>query len=78
MIEVSDSTLAYDRGTKLPLYAAAGIPEAWIVDLNVGTIERHTAPGATGYRQTLRAERGEKIASLTVPEVVIPVDAVFS
>ena len=78
VIEVADSTLAYDRETKLPLYAAAGIPEAWIVDLNAGIIERHTAPGGTGYRQTLRAERGEEIASLTVPDIVIPVDEVFA
>ena len=33
MIEVADSTLAYDRGAKLARYAAAGIPEVWIVNL---------------------------------------------
>jgi Uma2 family endonuclease len=33
LIEVSDTTLAYDRGVKLPLYARAGIREVWIVDL---------------------------------------------
>ena len=33
LIEVSDTTLAYDRGVKLPLYAKAGITEVWIVDL---------------------------------------------
>lgn len=33
VVEVSDSSLAYDRNVKLPRYAAAGIPEAWILDL---------------------------------------------
>ena len=33
VVEVADTSLRYDRETKLPLYAAAGIPEAWIVDL---------------------------------------------
>ncbi len=33
LIEVSDTTLAYDRGVKLPLYARSGIREVWIVDL---------------------------------------------
>jgi len=33
IIEVSDSTLRYDRNVKLPLYARHGIPEMWIADL---------------------------------------------
>jgi Uma2 family endonuclease len=32
LIEVAESSLAYDRSTKLRLYAAAGIPEYWVVD----------------------------------------------
>ena len=49
LIEVSDTTLAYDRGIKLPLYARAGIGEVWIVNLPGEIIERHTGPPtATG------------------------------
>ena len=33
LVEVADSSLAHDRDTKLPQYAAAGIPEAWLVNL---------------------------------------------
>jgi Uma2 family endonuclease len=77
VIEVSDSTLAYDRDVKFPLYAAAGIPEAWLVDLATGRIERHTEPGTTGYRAIIRAERGDTIASTTVPALAIAVDAVM-
>ena len=77
VIEVSDSTLVYDRDVKFPLYAAAGIPEAWLVDLAAGRIERHTEPGPAGYRTTIRAERSDTIVSTTIPALAIPVDAVM-
>jgi len=41
LIEVADSTLEKDREIKLPLYAKAGIPEVWIVNLPNQQIERH-------------------------------------
>ena len=44
MIEVADSSLEYDRTVKLPLYAQAGIPEVWIVNLAENVIEAHTQP----------------------------------
>lgn len=76
LIEVADTTLAYDRGVKLPLYARFGIREVWIVDLNVGVVERHTGPSPDGYRLTARAGRGESLGSETLPERVLAVDAV--
>src|SRR6266508_549175 len=42
VIEVADSSRDYDRGVKLPLYAAAGIPETWLVDLVAEIVECHT------------------------------------
>lgn len=39
IVEVAYTSLAYDRETKLPLYAEAGIPEAWLVDLTTDAIE---------------------------------------
>lgn len=49
LIEVSDSSLAYDRSTKLPLYARNGIQEFWLVDLNAKFVERYSNPNQTGY-----------------------------
>ena len=77
VMEVSDSSLTYDRRVKLPLYGAASIPEAWIFDLNGYRIERHSDPHADGYRTVMVASRGEKIASLRVPSLTIDVDALF-
>ena len=50
MIEVSDSSLRYDRTTKLRLYAEAAIPEYWIVDCEGGAVEVYRAPEGSGYR----------------------------
>lgn len=51
IIEVADRSLQYDRDTKLPLYARAGIPEAWLLDLASRTLTRHCEPGPDGYRR---------------------------
>ncbi len=50
IIEVSDSTLAYDRSTKLNLYAEANIPEVWIKNLSENTLEIYRQPEKGTYR----------------------------
>jgi Uma2 family endonuclease len=77
LIEVSDTTLSYDRNVKLPLYARAGIPEVWIVDLAGEVIERHTGPSGDSYRHVERARRGEEVRSAALPEPAFHVDAVL-
>lgn len=63
VIEVSDTSAEYDVEVKLPLYARAGIPETWLVDLTTETVSVHSRPASGGYRQTLRAKRGEALKS---------------
>jgi Uma2 family endonuclease len=75
LIEVSDTTLAYDRGVKLPLYARAGIREVWIVDLAGEVIVRHTDPSGDGYRNSEHARRGEMIVPTMLSGAAIWVDA---
>ncbi len=77
LMEVSDTTLNYDRHRKLPLYARSGIQEVWIVDLAGQAIERHTRPGLDGYQETVRSGRGESIESQAVPGLVLDVAAVL-
>jgi Uma2 family endonuclease len=74
VVEVADSSRAYDRGKKLPLYAAAGIPEVWLVDLVAQTIERYTDPREGRYRQLLTVSRGERLAATALPNLTIAVD----
>lgn len=68
LIEISDTTLRYDRDVKIPLYARHSIAEAWIVDLRAAQIHFHRAP--VGGRYTEVFSVGElgivMIAGLTV------------
>jgi Uma2 family endonuclease len=64
LLEVADVSYRYDRCLKLPLYARAGIPAAWLVDLTHDVVEVHRQPCARGYRSTVTVERG---GTLTVP-----------
>jgi Uma2 family endonuclease len=50
VVEVADSSLRVDRRLKLPLYASAGIPVTWLVDLTAGRIEIHGQPEPTERR----------------------------
>ena len=73
LIEVSDTTLDYDREEKLPAYGRAGIPEVWIVDLNERTIEIYREPNFTGYgsKTTLRSD--DKAMPQAFPDVALDV-----
>lgn len=70
VIEVAESSLEYDRTTKLPLYAAAGIPEAWLFNLIANRIERHTDPGPGGYQTVAFADAGQLLPSTVLPALV--------
>ena len=76
VIEVADTSLESDRDVKLPLYAAAGIPEAWLVDLEHDVIEVQREPGPEGYREVRALRRGDTVAALLVPTGPISVDEV--
>ena len=73
-IEVSDTTLAYDRGTKVNLYAEASIPETWIMNLVEDCIEAFTQPGPDGYAQHAIYRRGDTISPSTLPDVEFAVE----
>jgi len=77
IVEVAETSLVYDRQVKLPLYARAGVREAWLVDLNGVSVERHTLPGEQGYSQVARAGRGEALPSTVLPNVTVEVNAVL-
>jgi Uma2 family endonuclease len=63
IIEVADSTLAFDRSTKAELYAQMGIPEYWIVNLKKQQLEINRNPDREErlYREKLTLGEGEKV-----------------
>ena len=77
LIEVSDTTLSYDRNVKLPLYARSGISEVWVADLAGETVERHTGPSGEIYRHLERSRRGETLTSSILPGLVFDVNVLL-
>jgi Uma2 family endonuclease len=63
VIEVADTSLNYDRNVKLPLYARAGIPEAWLMVLAKDIIEVHSQPKNGKYQKVQRLKRGKTLTS---------------
>lgn len=60
-VEVGDTSAAYDREVKLPIYARSGVPEVWLVDLNEDVIEAYVRPEGGRYSESRRAARGETL-----------------
>jgi Uma2 family endonuclease len=77
IIEVADSSVAYDRDVKLPLYAQAGIIEAWLACLDERRVEIHRDPAATGYRNVRILRPGDRIAPLAFPDFELTVEEIL-
>ncbi len=77
VIEVADTTAAYDRDTKMPLYGKAGISEAWLVDLVSRRIEIYTEPTPNGYTHLRYAYPGDTVAPFAFPDVTLDVDSIL-
>lgn len=77
LVEVADTSAGYDRGMKAPLYARAGIPEYWLVDLDAGVVEVHREPSPDGYRGVTRHLPGEELAPLAFPDFGLQVDQIL-
>ncbi|WP_017661943.1 Uma2 family endonuclease [Baaleninema simplex] len=67
VVEVSDSTLEFDRTEKLPRYALAEIPEVWIVDTNANQLEVYRNPVEGKYQTSQILSRGDRISILAFP-----------
>ncbi len=78
VVEVCDTTLRYDREIKLPLYARAGIPEVWLVDLNRPTIYAYRDPAPDGYGTTFSVHPGESISPQAFPDFPLTLAQIVS
>jgi Uma2 family endonuclease len=78
IVEVADDSLRKDRGAKAALYAAAGVPEYWVVNLPERCVEIFTAPENARYTQ-LRTVRPPEILTPSVfPNLSLSFSALFS
>ncbi|MCS7013555.1 MAG: Uma2 family endonuclease [Chloroherpetonaceae bacterium] len=69
VVEVSDTTIKLDRKVKVPLYAAFGIVEVWLVDLVANRIEAYREPKDGTYHQVLMFDETERLSPLKFPDV---------
>ncbi len=78
LIEVSETSLRYDKEQKLPLYAQSGINEVWIVNLKEQIIEQYRSPSQSAYQLRTTFDLDQLITPSAFPELSIPVTKILS
>ena len=80
LIEVADSTVGYDRYSKLPAYARAGIPEVWLAVVREGRrfVEVYTEPAAGGYGAMRTLEWDDMLTPPGFPDIALRVGEMLS
>lgn len=73
VVEVAETTVVADRKLKVPLYARAGVAEAWLVDIPAGRVEIYSDPSAGTYRRAEVFERGAEAKSHTIEGLAVAV-----
>jgi len=76
-IEVSETTLRYDRMRKAPLYAKHGIPELWIFDTQRRQLHVYRNPTPGGYAEAFTAEQPTSMPIAALPGVAIDISWFF-
>ena len=78
LIEVAETSLRYDRSTKLRLYAETGIPEYWVVDCAAEAVEVHRDAAADGYRHVAGVDLNGTVSLTAFPDVSLAVRDIFA
>jgi Uma2 family endonuclease len=73
VLEISDTSFRYDHEVKLGIYAAAQIPEFWILDLADETLLVFREPSRRIYETTISFRRGDSVSPVAFPEIVIAI-----
>ncbi len=74
IVEIADTTAGYDRRAKASIYAAGGVPEYWVVDIEAGEVARFWAPAPGGYTRSDAVPFGGCIEALTLSGLSVPTD----
>ncbi|HVG96422.1 MAG TPA: Uma2 family endonuclease [Chloroflexota bacterium] len=72
-IEVADTSVGDARAAKVPLYARAGIPETWLLNVLDGELEVYREPGPGGYAGTFTLRPDRPVACEAFPDIVLRV-----
>jgi Uma2 family endonuclease len=77
-IEVAFSSLEYDCSEKADLYAAAGIQDYWVIDLQNRVIHVFRSPSSAGYSQRVTVGFGDELRPLSFPQVKFKLEELFT
>jgi Uma2 family endonuclease len=77
LIEVAETSLAYDTGEKAELYAAADIADYWVVDVAGRAIEVRRDPSGGRYRSLQTSTGQQSLHPLVLPEVALTPQALW-
>ncbi|MEG4166594.1 MULTISPECIES: Uma2 family endonuclease [unclassified Microcoleus] len=77
LVEVSDSTVDYDRDVKVSIYARSLIQEVWLVGLVKNCLEVYRQPDPNGYSLMLKFWRGQQVAPLAFPDLEVSSDFIL-
>jgi Uma2 family endonuclease len=78
VIEVSDTTLRYDRDVKVPLYARHGVPEVWVVDVNGDALLVYGDLRDGKYERHVALQRPPTVPINGLPGAVLDIAALFA
>jgi Uma2 family endonuclease len=77
LIEVADSSLAYDQNQKLRLYALHGVAEYWLLNLNDSCLEVYREPHGETYAQKSTLRQGDSVTLTQLPDITIQVSSIL-
>jgi Uma2 family endonuclease len=77
IVEVADSSLNFDAGTKARLYAETGIPEYWIVDIPNDCLRVYSDVRETAYRTIRQFRRGDTISPVLLPDCSFAIETLL-
>ncbi len=77
LVEVADSSLDKDLYVKIPLYAKALVPEAWIIDLSSRTVHVFRDPSDGEYQSRAIYSENDRLAPVSFPDIHLPVNTLF-
>ena len=77
VIEVADTSLDYDRDTKIPMYAQAKIQEVWIVNLLENCIEIYSSPSSSGYEFRRTVREGQSVSPKEFPDISLTANQIL-
>jgi len=77
ILEIADTSVGFDRDVKIPLYARAGIPETWLVDLTDDGLTAYRQPTSQSYGDVQPVQRGQPLVMTAFPDIALIADDIL-